>query len=162
LHAKGGLLFSFITAGFAGGVLSEIAFVLFLQWRQWHRENIQEMIFKFFLLGFIGTLTDLLYHAQHYLFGDNPGWLGFIAQIGIDQLLFSPLVSTFIVAVMCDWYKDGFIRARIPWWFKPGYYTAVVLPVLITSWFFWFPMTIIIYSAPNTIRFPLDLIAMAC
>lgn len=158
---QGGLYFSFAATGFAGGVLAEIAKVYCGQRGRWTRQNVEDGLFNFVLLGFGGSVVHLFYEFQAALFGDHLAFGVIARKTTIDMLLFTPFWATPYQTIFWLWKNNRFSWKNVSWELRGNYLTQHYLPVLVMEWVFWIPVVIMTYSLPLILQFPFFLVAMA-
>lgn len=154
---QGGLLFSFIATGLAGGVFSEVFKVYFLQGGQWLLANGKEALFKFIIIGFGGMVAGLFYELQARIFGPQVDFTTVAIKVFVDQTVFTTIFSC-PVPVICNYCRDhGLSWETLRTCFTMRFYIEQILPLLVMNWCFWIPMVSLIYALPTGLQFPLML-----
>lgn len=158
---SGGIGFSFIATGFAGGVLAELSKVYLGQRGRWTRANVEDGLFNFMLLGFGGSVVHIFYELQAQWFGDHLAWSVILKKSAADMLLFTPIWATPYQTIFWLWKNHRYQWERVREELNPGYFMKHYLPVLIMEWVFWIPVVMMTYSLPLVLQFPFFLVAMA-
>jgi len=154
----GGLPLAAATAAFAGGALPELAKLAARGARLRGRGG--EIAFNVVFFAFNGLAVDRLYHVEAALFGAGMGAATVVAKVAFDQLVFTPPWLALVTALYL-WRRQGFSAARTRAALGPHFYRERVLPLLLPNWFFWIPMTAVIYAFPLPLQFLLFVLALA-
>lgn len=161
LKRSGGLLGSGLAGGLAGVLLPEIAKTIALGDRRFDGERWRTMGFHFCFFCLNSMAVDMFYRSLTVLFGDRqtPGII--VAKLLIDQLVFTPLwalpFGATAFALRAHHYNVPALVRGMNWnWAKHH-----IVPLLPPNWFYWIPMTVLVYALPSKLQFVLFLFAMA-
>jgi hypothetical protein len=155
-----GLLFSAAAAAIAGVVFPEIAKAVLpvpraqaFSWRDF-------VIDLLFFAG-SGMTIDLQYRFFAVLLGNGMDLGTVIRKVLVDQFITTPLYGVPYWNLVYAWKSNGFrIRPTLAP-ISPRWYLTTVLPLLLSAWFYWIPMTLMVYSLPGPLQFSLYALAMA-
>jgi hypothetical protein len=162
-NVRGGLIFSFVAMGVTVGGSTEL-FTVYLHKRgRWSREDLVNMAFNFLVFGLLGVMNSGLYQLQAHWFGAGRS-LGTLARkTFVDQFLYTPFLSNPCQTLAFLWKAERFSFRRTVGnlgHFKQ-FYVITVLPVLVSNWCFWIPMSALIYCFPTTLQLPLGILAVS-
>jgi hypothetical protein len=162
-NVRGGLSFSFIAMGATVGGLTE-AFIVYLhKGGRWTREDLVNMAFNFLVFGLLGVMNSGLYQLQASWFGTGRS-LGTLAlKTFVDQFIYTPFLSNPFQTLAFLWKAEDFsFQSTVEklTHFKQ-LYVITVLPVLVSNWCFWIPMSALIYCFPTTLQLPLGILAVS-
>ncbi|SDU01553.1 hypothetical protein SAMN05444156_1457 [Verrucomicrobium sp. GAS474] len=160
LKVRYGHLFSFVATGLFAGVLGEACRVLFLQRGRFAKANLEEMVFRFFLLGFCGIGSDFLYLGLGALLGNAPSPLIVAEKVAIDQFVYSAFLACPFLTLGYHWKHSGYRLAALGDLFRPAFIGEQVVPLTLSNFCFWIPTTVLIYSLPVLLQLPLFLLAV--
>ena len=162
-NVRGGPAFSFIAMGVTVGVSTEVFTVYLHKGGRWTREDLVNMAFNFLVFGLLGVMNSGLYQLQARWFGTGRS-LGTLAQkTFVDQFIYTPFLSNPCQTLAFLWKAEGFsFRSTVENLsnFKQ-FYVITVLPVLVSNWCFWIPMSALIYCFPTTLQLPLGILAVS-
>jgi hypothetical protein len=162
-NVRGGLAFSFVAMGLIVGGVSEAFTVYLHKGGRWTEEDLGNMAFNFLVFGCLGVMNSLLYQLQADWFGAGRS-LGTLVRKGfVDQFIYTPFLSNPFQTLTFLWKSEGFSFRRTAEklsHFK-RFYLMTVLPVLVSNWCFWIPMSVLIYCFPTTLQLPLGILAVA-
>lgn len=158
---RGGVLYSAAAAAFAGVVLPESAKAMVLGQRMLDRQRRRNITFALVAFAINGMVVDLQYRGLAVLLGHDNDPVTVISKVLADQFIVTPLYGTpyWILAygLRAHRYRLGPLLAEI----SPRWYLMRVLPLLIPCWFYWIPMTLMIYSLPGELQLSLFAMALA-
>jgi hypothetical protein len=162
IKAAGGLPFAAATAAVAGALMPEVARLLADRgggagWRA----RLPRVAFNLVFFAFNGVVIDGLYRLAAWMFGAGTDARTVAIKVVFDQFVFNPVWVPLIVALYL-WRQNGFRLG--PTWAVIGtgsFYRTRVLPLIVPSWFFWVPMTVIVYALPVPLQFLLFVLALA-
>ena len=162
-NVRGGLTFSFIAMGATVGGLTEAFTVYLHKGGRWTREDLVNMAFNFLVFGLLGVMNSGLYQLQARWFGAGRS-LGTLAlKTLVDQFIYTPFLSNPFQTLAFLWKAEDFsfrnTVAKLSY-FKQ-FYVITVLPVLVSNWCFWIPMSALIYCFPTTLQLPLGILAVS-
>ena len=162
-NVRGGLTFSFIAMGATVGGLTETFIVYLHKGGRWNREDLVNMAFNFLVFGLLGVMNSGLYQLQARWFGAGRS-LGTLAlKTSVDQFIYTPFLSNPVQTLAFLWKAEDFslrsTAAKLSH-FKQ-LYVITVLPVLVSNWCFWIPMSALIYCFPTTLQLPLGILAVS-
>jgi hypothetical protein len=150
----GGYWFAFVATGFAGAILPE-AFKRLT--RDARRLPLPELAYNFIIFGLNGIFVDYFYRALGTIFGEEPTVANVTAKVFVDQLIGSPLLFTPYFLIMILLYKSRFHFGRLRQMWNEEPFLRRILPVLVTSWAYWFPALFGVYAMPKDLQFVLFL-----
>ncbi|MBV8175784.1 MAG: hypothetical protein JO151_14650 [Verrucomicrobia bacterium] len=160
---RGGLTFSFMAMGATVGGLTEAFTVYFHKGGRWTREDLVNMAFNFLVFGLLGVMNSGLYRLQARLFGSGRSMGTLALKTSVDQSIYTLFLSNPFQTLAFLWKSEHFslrsAAAKISD-FK-HFYVITVLPVLVSNWCFWIPMSALIYCFPTTLELPLGILAVS-
>ena len=159
-HA-GGVLAAACASAFAGGILSEISAVYFLDGGRWTRAHLDNAAFKAALFFVTGAIVYEFYYYQSVWFGNGAAWSIILPKIIVDQCGYTPFFSVPFQTVVIRWHHVGYSFRRLGPELNRDLVTGKMLPVLVTNWMFWVPGVTFIYSMPQNLQMPLAILANA-
>lgn len=160
VKTRWGLLFSGVATALAGAILPEIAKVLALGQRHFDRRRINDISFALAIFAFNGVWTDLQYRVLAWMYGSGNDWPTVMSKVLTDQFACTPLYAVPYWIVLYAWRGNGYDLRRTVGEMSGRWYLTRVLPLLIPCWFFWIPMTMLIYSLPGPLQLWLFLFAV--
>jgi hypothetical protein len=159
-HA-GGIFRTGLAAGFAGGVLSELCVVYIRDGGRWNATHLENMVFRFVVFFMGGMIVCKFYEWQAVWFGDGLSWRVLLPKVLVDQFIFSVFWSTPYQTLTFRWQTLRYSGSRL-WNELDGKFVVErMLPVLVTSWMFWIPGVVLVYSMPLILQMPLNIFATA-
>ena len=162
-NVRGGLAFSFVAMGVTVGGLTETFVVYLHKGGRWSREDLVNMAFNFLVFGLLGVMNSWLYQMQARWFGTGRS-LGTLAlKTSVDQFIYTPFLSNPVQTFAFLWKAEDFsVRSTVA---KLSHfkqlYVITVLPVLVSNWCFWIPMSALVYCFPTTLQLPLGILAVS-
>jgi hypothetical protein len=157
----GGILRTGLTAGFAGGVLSELSVVYLRDRGRWTTRHLENIVFRFTVFFFGGMVVGEFYDWQAFWFGDGGGWRVLLPKVLVDQFIFSVVWSTSYQTLTYRWQVLRYSTPRLWRELNGAFVMERMLPVLITNWMFWIPGVTLIYTMPLLLQMPLNIFATA-
>ena len=149
-----GVVFAMVSYTFSGGLLPEIMRVLLFQRGRVDAGNLQRFVTLAPLWIFMATAVDYFYTAQNEWFGFGNGFSTVATKVLVDQLLYSPLFATPVIAGYFAIRAGGFQKAAIASVFRLQFLTETLLPVQLASWMIWFPGVTFVYIMPPPLQIP--------
>ncbi len=151
----------FLISGLMIGVLSEFFRVYCVDQGKWNRNHVLDMIFKFFLMGFIYTMTSYFYQFQNYIFTESSSIAVLIKKITFEFFVFSFFVTVPIQVVAFQWRDCGFKLTGLLNSFGSLklFFIEKHLPMWIGIVVFWSLTDVVIYSMPEALQYPVCLTA---
>ena len=162
-NVRGGLPFSFLAMGVTVGGLTEAFTVYLHKGGRWTREDLSNMAFNFLVFGLLGVMNSLFYQLQARWFGAGRSFETLALKTFVDQFIYTPFLNNPCQTLAFLWKGEGFsFRSTIAKLsgFKQ-FYVITVLPVLVSNWCFWIPMSVLIYCFPTTLQLPLGILAVS-
>jgi hypothetical protein len=156
-----GILFTALTAAFAGAILPEITKVLALGERRFDRARLFNIAFALAAFAFNGFYTDYQYRLLAFLFGNEASFLTAVKKVLADQFLCTPLVSIPYWILVYSWKNHNFRLRPTLREISPRWFLTKVMPLLIPAWAFWIPMTSLIYILPGELQYCMFLLVLA-
>ena len=103
-----------------------------------------------------GTEVDLWYRTLAWLHGNGNDTATILRKVLSDQFGFNPLYAAPVGNLCFAWKDAGFRWAPVAADLRAGrWYARRVLPVVLTVWFLWIPVTACVYSLPQALQMPL-------
>jgi hypothetical protein len=162
-NVHGGLLFSFVAMGATVGGLTEAFTVYLHKDGRWTREDLINMAFNFLVFGFLGILNSLFYQLQARWFGAGRSLETLALKTLVDQFIYTPFLSNPCQTFAFLWKSESFsfqsTVAKLSHFRQ--FYVITVLPVLVSNWCFWIPMSALIYCFPTRLQLPLCILAVS-
>jgi len=152
---RGGYAFSMVSSSIAGGILPEILLIVVFQAGKFRRVNAQNLLFTMPYWAFDGLLVDIFYRYQATLFGSHVDFPTVLKKVLLDQLLFTPFITTPIGMACYEWRNQDFSFRGMSRAFTFSFYKNKSFPALIACWGVWIPLVAIIYSLPMLLQVPL-------
>jgi hypothetical protein len=160
IKQRWGLLFSALAAAVAGVVLPEAAKVVALGLRRFDRQRWRDIAFALALFAVNGMITDLQYRFLGWVYGTGAEWPTVLAKVFTDQFGTTPLYGVPYWILLYAWRANAYDARATLGMISGRWYVTRVLPLLIPAWFFWVPMTMLIYSLPGPLQLWLFALAM--
>jgi len=160
VKVSGGILFAAAAGSVAGALLPEVAKWVTGRSEKGKPGRGREIGFHVAFFAVNGVVVDLFYRLETIVFGSvaTPGIVA--KKAAFDQFVFTPLWLPVIIAIFV-WRANGFRLAGMGAALGARFYPRRVLPLLVPNWFFWIPMTSIIYALPVPLQFLLFVLALA-
>jgi len=158
---SGGILRTGLTAGFAGGILSELSLVYLRDRGRWNLTHLENMAFRFVVFFFGGLVVSKFYEWQAFWFGDGLSWRVLLPKVLVDQFIFSVIWSTTYQTMTFRWQALRYSGSRLWNELDGNFVVERMLPVLVTNWMFWIPGVTLVYSMPLILQMPLNIFATA-
>lgn len=155
---NGGIAFAAISTVISGGVIPEILKRL-IPSRGSRPPGMGELANQFMFWAGLGILIERFYALQDVLFGGTDTVALLLVKVGLDQLVFAPLI-TMPYTVACFMLYES--RYRLGVWVRGltlSTWKQRALPLWVTCLSFWPIMLLVIYSLPHILQFPLFLFA---
>lgn len=149
-----GVVFAMVSYTFSGALLPEIMRVLLFQRGRVDAGNLQRFVTLAPLWIFMATAVDYFYTAQNEWFGFGNGFSTVATKVLVDQLLYSPLFATPVIAGYFAIRAGGFQKAAIASVFRLQFLTETLLPVQLASWMIWLPGVTFVYIMPPPLQIP--------
>ncbi len=157
----GGIFASALASAFAGGVLSEFSIVYFQNGGRWTLHHVENMGFKLVMFFVSGAVTYEFYVYQAIWFGDGVSWPVLMRKLLVDQFIFSPFWAVPYQTLLTRWQVLRYSGTRLWEELDGEFFVERVLPVMVTSWMFWIPGVILVYSLPLILQMSLSIFAIA-
>ena len=159
-HA-GGIFRTGLTAGFAGGILSELSLVYLRDGGRWNATHLENMVFRFVVFFISGLIVSQFYEYQAVWFGDGLSWRVLLPKVLVDQFVFSVFWSTPYQTLTFRWQALRYSGSRLWNGLDGNFVIERMLPVLVTNWMFWIPGVTLVYSMPLILQMPVNIFATA-
>lgn len=158
---RGGLPLAAIVQAFCCGVLPEIAKYVFNVDRIVDRQRWRTLAFNCFLYAWLGVVVDVFYTGLGRYFGSGLDFRTIASKVAIDQFVFSPFLSLWMIALAYTFrqYRYNFLRTMAA--LGPHWYVTRVIILLLPCWAFWIPMTTLMYALPPNLTFIFGAVASA-
>ncbi|MCB8932870.1 MAG: hypothetical protein H6534_05455, partial [Chthonomonadaceae bacterium] len=161
VKVAGGLLFSFLAGGVAGGAIPEFARLLLRRIPRFDRAWAATAGYNALVYGVVGVQVDLFYQLQGLVFGTGNDAQTLIVKTAVDMSLFTTVISIPTAVFLYAWKRRGF---RFDGWrsaFSRRFYAKEVWPTLIPCWAFWIPVLLCVYAMPADLQFCFAVLAEA-
>jgi hypothetical protein len=150
-----GLAFSVVSTAVFGGLIPTLLSIATGQIRKDDRKL--QLVSNVIFWGMIGIELDLFYRLQAWVFGAQPGPAMIACKTLVDQFIYVPLLGLLNVILFSIWRDHRFSGASVVREIlRPGWYQALVLPVLISNWCLWLPAVVLIYLLPLSLQVPIQ------
>ncbi len=159
-HA-GGIFRTALTAGFAGGILSELSLVYVRDGGRWNATHLENMLFRFIVFFIGGAVVSEFYVWQAVWFGNGYSWRVLLPKVLVDQFIFSVFWSTTYQSLTFRWQALRFSGSRLWSELDGNFVLERMLPILVTNWMFWIPGVTLVYAMPLLLQMPLNIFATA-
>lgn len=159
LHARMGLLFSFVGTMICGGLLP----VLYLRLDPAVRGDYQlkNCLFLLGFWGYKGVEIELWYRVLAHFVGADNGVRTIAIKSALDQFLYSPFFAVPLTVLVFSFNHAGLRFAPVLADIRAGHwYRRHVLPTVVANAALWIPMVCLIYALPlplQTLLFDLAL-----
>ena len=121
----------------------------------------KDVVLRMIYFAAIGISIDLLYSWMGRIYGSEAKLDVVAKKVLTDMLLYTPLFSM-PLAVVTFLFKDtGFSTTKTVEGLKQGEFPKRFMPLLVTCWMYFGPVTIAMYSLPVVLNFPLAMAAQA-
>jgi hypothetical protein len=166
LQHRGGLLLSAIAAGIAGGILPELAKMIFPpkrkagESRSYHLTR-GDLLFAICAFAVNGVVTDSQYRMLGWALGHDAHFWTAVKKMLADQFVTSPIYGTVYWGVIYRWKAHRFAILPLLRELSVRWYLLHVGTLLIVAWCFWIPMVLMVYLMPASLQFSLFCLALA-
>lgn len=158
-----GILFAIIASGLCIGLLSECFTIFSSGTRRWTMQNTLSFGFLFLTFGFMSAAKDPIFVLLANLYGEGNGAAVLIKKTLFDQFVWTVFLACPYQTLLFAWKNHDFsfdgIKQECPSFSE--FFAVKMLPVLISNWFFWIPMSAIIYSFPTDLQLAVSIIAIS-
>ncbi len=158
---SGGIFGLALTAGFAGGILSELSVVYVRDRGRWTSTHLENMLFRFLVFFVGGFAVGEFYEWQAVWFGEGVSWRVILPKVLVDQFIFSVFWSTTYQTLTFRWHALRYSGSRLWSELNGQFILKRMLPVMVTNWMFWIPGVTLVYSMPLLLQMPLNIFATA-
>ena len=156
-----GLVFVIAASITAGALVPEIFLILFFQRGRPNPRNLRNLLFTVPVLGFDGSLVDLLYRSEAAWLGDVVTLRVVCTKICVDQFGYNPFFAAPFGVLTYEWKNSGISMGPVCDLFRWRHYRDKIIPTLLATWAVWIPLMAIIYSLPLALQFPLFGLALS-
>jgi len=156
-----GLVFVIAASITAGALIPEIFLILFFQRGRPNPRNLRNLLFTVPVLGFDGSLVDLLYRSEAAWLGDVVTLRVVCTKICVDQFGYNPFFAAPFGVLTYEWKNSGISMGPVCDLFRWRHYRDKIIPTLLATWAVWIPLMAIIYSLPLALQFPLFGLALS-
>ena len=123
--------------------------------------TVKDVVLRMIYFAVIGISIDLLYAWMGKVYGSGAKLDVVTKKVLTDMLLYTPLFSM-PLAVVTFLFKDtGYSVAKTIDGLKKGEFPKRFMPLLVTCWMYFGPVTMAMYSLPVELNFPLAMAAQA-
>ena len=121
----------------------------------------KDVVLRMIYFAAIGISIDLLYSWMGRVYGSEAKLDVVAKKVLTDMLLYTPLFSMPLAVVTFLFRDTGFSVAKTIKGLKQGEFPKRFMPLLVTCWMYFGPVTIAMYSLPVVLNFPLAMAAQA-
>lgn len=123
--------------------------------------TIKDLILRMVYFAAIGISVDYLYQWMGVAFGQGPHFDVIAKKVAVDMFLYSPFVSMPLAAITFLYRDMDFSWMRTVEALKQGEFLKRTMPLLVTCWMYFGPVTMAMYSLPVELNFPVAMAANA-
>lgn len=160
---KTGMAFAFIGSGVCIGLLSEVLTIPTQAKKRWTMENTKSFFFLFFVFGIMAAAKDPVYLLLANLYGEGNSTSVLIKKTVFDQFVWTVFLACPYQTLLFAWKNNGYsadkVKAECPNFSE--FFAVKMMPVLISNWAFWIPMSVIIFSFPTDLQLAVSIIAIS-
>ena len=121
----------------------------------------KDVILRMVYFALIVISIDLLYSWMGRTYGTEATLAVVGKKVLTDMLLYTPLVSMPLAVVTFLFKVRGFSISRTIDGLNQGEFTRRFMPLIVTCWMYFGPVTLAMYSLPVELNFPLAMAAQA-
>lgn len=104
-----------------------------------------------------GVEIEYFYKLQSQIFGSEPSALIVAAKVAVDQFVYNPILGAITLCLYLRWVaiRTGELPAgtqAVP----KGWYTRLVVPLLVATWALWIPAVSLVYMMPTALQLPVS------
>lgn len=154
-NKAGGWVSAAIASALAGGLLPEFAKLATGIDPKPLALRVRDTAFTMAFFVVNGTSVYFFYLLQDHLFGASTSFLITIKKVAFDQFVFTPFFSLPMSLAAFTYLKHNFNLPATTDDLRPRPLLRRLPSLTIPAWSFWIPMTLMIYSLPQTIQFVL-------
>jgi hypothetical protein len=149
-----GFGFAFVSYAIAAGTLPELLRIVFFQNGKITRTNLWRIVTGGVIWGVMGIIVDVFYRLQGDWFGNNSDWQTIAAKVLVDQLAFSPFLSSPYSVSLLTWRDRGFKPSALRDILRRDFFFDHVFPVQVAGWCVWIPGVCLVYFMPAPLQLP--------
>lgn len=158
-----GISFAIIASGLCVGLLSECFSIFSSSTRRWTMQNTLSFGFLFLTFGIMSAAKDPIFILLANLYGEGNSAGVLIKKTLFDQFVWTVFLACPYQTMLFAWKNNGFslekVKRECPTF--SDFFARKILPVLISNWVFWIPMSAIIYSFPTDLQLAVSIIAIS-
>ncbi len=128
---------------------------------QTQRMTWRDLLLRLVYFAVIGLSVDYLYTWMGHAYGNGPHLDSVAKKVATDMFLYSPLVSMPLAAITFLYRDTGFSWALTKQALRQGEFWKRFMPLLVTCWMYFGPVTMAMYSLPVALNFPVAMTANA-
>ena len=159
LKARYGVFFLFVSIWTVSIVVPEIAKLITRQ--KEHKLTARDFAFLAVYYALLGLFLENFYILLTQFIGTGTDLKTVIIKIAIDQLVMSVFFTMPYVTSFFLWRDSGYNFAQMQERVRQGEFWQRYFPTLITCWMYFGPMTIVIYTLPTALNYPVSMAANA-
>lgn len=160
IRTQWGVVVAMLGSIVAGAILPEIAKLLLPRAGR-QSVTIRDVLINAAFFAGAGAMVDTQYRFLAMILGSDMGMGTAIRKMLVDQFILTPGYGVPYWILAYAWKANGFRILPTLGCINRRWYLTSVLPLLIPSWVYWIPMTLMIYSLPGNLQFALFILAMA-
>ncbi len=121
----------------------------------------KDVVLRMIYFAAIGISIDLLYSWMGHTYGSEATLTTVTKKVLTDMLLYTPLFSMPLAVVTFLFKDSNYSLSKTVDGLKHGEFPKRFMPLLVTCWMYFGPVTIAMYSLPVALNFPLAMAAQA-
>ena len=121
----------------------------------------KDVVLRMIYFAVIGISIDLLYAWMGRAYGSEATLSIVAKKVLTDMLLYTPLFSMPLAVVTFLFKDSNYSVAKTVQGLKSGEFPKRFMPLLVTCWMYFGPVTLAMYSLPVVLNFPLAMAAQA-
>ncbi|MDQ8195996.1 Mpv17/PMP22 family protein [Coraliomargarita sp. SDUM461004] len=158
-----GIAFPILAAGLSVGLISECYAYFSSSTRRWTMQNTLNFGFLFLTFGIMSAAKEPIFVLLANLYGAGNDTTVLVKKMLFDQFVWTVFLACPYQTLLFSWKNHGFslqkMKLECPTFSE--FFAVKMLPVLLSNWAFWIPMSVIIYSFPTNLQLPVSIIAIS-
>lgn len=127
------------------------------------KESLLNFAFLFISFGLMAAAKDQVYDLQAELFGRGHEIVTVLKKVAFDQIVWAMFIACPYQCFIFSWKNNGYslkkMQLECPTFLD--FFALKIIPVLVTTWAFWIPMTCIVYSFPTHLQLIVSIFALS-
>lgn len=121
----------------------------------------KDLVLRMTYFALVGLSVDYLYQLMGHYYGQGPHFDVIAKKFLTDMFVYSPLVSMPLGALTFLYQDSDFSWRRTVQALREGEFLKRMMPLLVTCWMYFGPVTIAMYSLPVELNYPVAMAANA-